>query len=109
MDKILMLAGALALMSAMATPAAADSAYPPAIVQFGPTTEFSTLVCPNFTKTEDGSWLAVRPDPFGLGFVQHIVPPARPIKVGGYIYNNIDLYSQLEYQCGASVTVRARY
>lgn len=105
----LSLAGSLLLVLIVATPVVAEVLNPAVVVQLGPTTEYSTLVCQNFSKTADGSWLAVRPDQFGLGFVQHIVPPTRPIKVGGYIYNNVDLYSELEYQCGSSATVRARY
>ena len=77
-------------------------------MQIGPTTSYSTIVCPNFAKAPDGTWAALNPTPFGLGFVQGIVPPVIPIKSGGFIYNNIDLYTQLELQCGA-VLVRARY
>ena len=79
------------------------------VLQLGPTTPFSTIDCANFVKLPDGNWKALRPVPFGLGFVLGIIPPATPIKSGGYIYNNIDLYSQLNEQCGAGVVVRARY
>ena len=81
---------------------------PPVVVQFGPTTTYSSLNCANFTKLPDGSWKALDGQLFGLGFVQNIVPPVIPIKSGGFIYNNIDLYSQLESQCAVSL-VRARY
>lgn len=81
---------------------------PPVVVQFGPTTGYSTIVCPNFAKAPDGTWRALNPTPYSLGFVQGIIPPIVPIKSGGFIYNNIDLYSQLELQCGAAL-VRARY
>ncbi len=81
---------------------------PPVVVQFGPTTNYSTIVCPNFAKAPDGTWVALNPQPYSLGFVQGIIPPIVPIKSGGFIYNNIDLYSQLELQCGAAL-VRARY
>lgn len=84
------------------------SKYPPVVAQFGPTTGYSTIVCPNWAKAPDGSWNALNPTPYSLGFVQGIIPPVRPVLVGGYIYNNIDLYSQLELQCGAAL-VRARY
>jgi hypothetical protein len=78
------------------------------VVQFGPTTDFSTLVCSNFAKLPDGKWKALNPAKFGLGFVTGIVPPVQPIASGGFIYNNIDLYSQLNLQCGSGVVV-ARY
>lgn len=84
------------------------SKYPPVVAQFGPTTSYSTIVCPNWAKAPDGSWNALNPTPYSLGFTQGIIPPVRPVLVGGYIYNNIDLYSQLELQCGATL-VRARY
>ncbi len=80
----------------------------PVVIQLGPTTAYSTINCGNFTKLPDGSWKALSPAEFGTGFVQHIVPPAIPIKLGAFIYNNVDLYSQLELQC-ASLLVRARY
>ena len=82
---------------------------PPVVLQFGPTSEYSTLRCDNFAKTPDGSWRALRRDTFGLGFVQNIVPPATPIQVGAWIYNNVDLYSQLQLQCSGPGVVRARY
>lgn len=78
------------------------------VVQFGPTTEYSTLSCANFAKLPDGKWKALNPEKFGLGFVTGIVPPVQPIGSGGYIYNNIDLYSQLNLQCGSGVVI-ARY
>ena len=80
----------------------------PVVVQLGPTTAYSTINCANFTKLPDGSWKALNGTEFSTGFVQHIVPPIIPIKVGGFIYNNVDLYSQLELQC-SSFLVRARY
>ena len=79
-----------------------------AVVQFGPTTDYSTLNCANFARRPDGKWKALNPQMFGLGFVTGIVPPVQPIASGGFIYNNIDLYSQLEVQCGSGVVV-ARY
>ena len=82
--------------------------YPPVVAQFGPTTSYSTIVCPNFAKAPDGTWQALNPTPYSLGFTQGIIPPIVPIKGGSFIYNNIDLYSQLELQCGAAL-VRARY
>ena len=84
------------------------SKYPPVVAQFGPTTGYSTIVCQNWAKAPDGSWNALNPAPYSLGFTQGIIPPVRPVLVGGYIYNNSDLYSQLELQCGAAL-VRARY
>jgi hypothetical protein len=96
-------------MAAPAAPVAVVGyGVPPVVVQLGPTTTYSTIMCANFTKLPDGSWKALVPVEFGLGFVQHIVPPAIPIKSGGFIYNNIDLYSQLELQCEVGL-VRARY
>ncbi len=80
----------------------------PVVVQIGPTTSYSTIICSNFAKLPDGTWKALGPTEFNLGFVENIVPPLRPIKVGGFIYNNIDLYSQLEAQC-SSALVTARY
>lgn len=82
--------------------------YPPVVVQFGPTTSYSTIVCQNFAKAPDGTWQALNPMPYSLGFTQGIIPPVVPIKSGGFIYNNIDLYAQLELQCGGAL-VRARY
>lgn len=81
---------------------------PPVILQIGPTTPYSTIDCTQFTKLPDGSWQSIGPGRFSLGFTQGIVPPVRPIKVGSFIYNNIDLYSQLEAQCAATL-VRAAY
>ncbi len=92
MIKTLLLASALGIV-ASATQAQV------VIAQFGPTTPYSTLSCPNFAKLPDGSWRARNATRFGLGFVQNIIPPVRPIRSGGYVYNNIDLYSQLELQC----------
>ncbi len=91
-----------------ALPFLSPFAVAPVVAQFGPTTGFSTIRCENFSKLPDGSWKALNGMEFGLGFVQKIVPPTRPIKVGGFIYNNVDLYSQLDSQCAASV-VTARY
>lgn len=96
----------LAMLGVAATAAQAQQA----IVQFGPTTEFSTINCANFVKLPNKAWKATAPDKFGLGFVQNIVPPKALIASGGYIYNNIDLYSQLEAQCKtAPAVVRAKY
>jgi hypothetical protein len=89
-------------------PVVTDVLFPAVLIQLGPTTPYSTINCAEFTKLPDGPWKAVGTTPFGLGFVKGILPPARPIKSGGYIYNNIDLYSQLEEQC-SSVIVKARY
>lgn len=87
---------------------AATSAQAQSFFQVEPVTSYSTIQCPNFTKLPDGTWKAVDGVPFTLGIIRGIIPPLRPIKVGGYIYNNVDLYSQLESQCGG-VVVRARY
>ena len=105
MKKILF---SLSLLGLAATSAKAEITAP-VVVQFGPTTPYSTINCANFTKLPDGSWKALNPERFGLGFVQGIIPPVLPIKTGGFIYNNIDLYSQLEAQCAVSAVVRARY
>ena len=80
----------------------------PVVAQFGPTTGFSTINCSNWARLENGSWKALNPTLFSLGFVQDIVPPLPPVKLGGFIYNNVDLFSQLTAQCSASV-VTARY
>jgi hypothetical protein len=85
-----------------------ETRWPPVIVQLGPTTPYSTINCAEFAKLPDGAWTATGSEKFGLGFVQGIIPPKRPIKSGAYIYNNIDLYSQLEEQCKGAV-VQARY
>lgn len=82
--------------------------FPAVILQIGPTTPYSTINCSEFVKLPEGPWKAIGTTPFGLGFVQGILPPARPIKSGGYIYNNIDLWSQLEEQCTGAL-VKARY
>ncbi len=84
------------------------SLFPPVVLQIGPTTSYSTINCGEFVKLPEGPWKAVGFEPFGLGFVQGIIPPRSAIKSGGYIYNNIDLYSQLEEQCTAAI-VKARY
>lgn len=89
-------------------PVVVGERFPPVIFQLGPTTPYSTINCAEFTKLPDGAWKAIGGVPFGLGFTQGIVPPVRAIKVGSYIYNNIDLYSQLELQCAATL-VQARY
>jgi hypothetical protein len=96
---------ALLLLSGAAYPVQAQQA----IVQFGPTTEFSSLACGNFAKLPDGKWKALNPTKFGLGFVTAIVPPGQPIARGRYIYNNIDLYSQLNMQCDDGLVVTVRY
>ena len=80
----------------------------PVVAQFGPTTGFSTINCSNWARLENGSWKALNPTLFSLGFVQDIVPPLPPVKLGGFIYNNVDLFSQLTAQCSAAV-VTARY
>ena len=80
----------------------------PVVAQFGPTTGFSTINCSNWARLENGSWKALNPTLFSLGFVQDIVPPLASVKLGGFIYNNIDLFSQLTAQCSAAV-VTARY
>ncbi len=82
------------------------SRFPPVIVQLGPTTTYSTIICSNFAKLPDGTWKAIAPTQFNLGFVENIVPPLRPIKAGGFIYNNIDLFSQLNAQCTGAVVAR---
>ena len=81
---------------------------PPVIIQFGPTTKYSTINCANWSKLPNGAWKALTPTKFGLGYVQGIVPPPIPIAAGLFIYNNVDLYAQLEAQC-ASGLVTARY
>ena len=95
---------------AMAPPPApaASTVFPPVVAQFGPTTGFSTINCSNWARLENGTWKALNPTLFSLGFVQDIVPPLPPVKLGGFIYNNIDLFSQLTAQCSAAV-VTARY
>ena len=94
----------LASTSMIATPAQAQF-----FVQLSPVTDASTIVCANFAKQPDGTWKAVAPAPFSLGIILGIIPPVRAIKSGGYIYNNVDLYSQLNYQCGSAVVVTAKY
>ena len=79
-----------------------------AFVQISPVTDKSTIVCSNFVKEPDGSWKAVAPVLFSLGIILGIVPPVRAIKSGGYIYNNVDLFTQLNYQCGSAVVI-AKY
>ena len=128
MKKLLISLSMLGTLGFAATASAADLPYPapapipgplftpfnlfgqqaPVVVQLGPTTRYSTINCANFTKLPDGSWKALSPEQFSTGYVQHIVPPAIPIKSGGFIYNNVDLYSQLEAQCSVTL-VRARY
>ena len=102
MIKTLLLASVLSLA---ATGVQAQSV----VVQFGPTTEYSTLSCSNFARQADGTWRALNATRFSLGFVQNIVPTVRPIRSGGWIYNNIDLFSQLELQCGGLGAVVAKY
>ncbi len=79
-----------------------------AFVQISPVTDQSTIVCSNFAKAADGTWQAVAPVPFSLGIIRGIVPPVRAIKSGSYIYNNVDLWTQLNYQCGSAVVI-AKY
>ena len=82
---------------------------PPVVVQFGPHPPATARSCARTSpRRRNGTWQALNPTPYSLGFVQGIIPPIVPIKSGGFIYNNIDLYSQLELQCGAAL-VRARY
>ncbi len=88
--------------------AASTAAEAQSFVQLAPVTGVSTINCANFVKKPDGAWEALGPQPFTLGIITGIIPPIRPIKVGGYIYNNVDLYTQLELQCTGAV-VRARY
>ena len=123
MKKLLFPLSLLGLLAAAGTACAADLAvapppppapvlapvlFPPVVVQLGPATTYSTIICENYAKLPDGAWKALNPSEFGLGFVMHIVPPVIPIKSGGFIYNNIDLFSQLETQCGGAL-IRARY
>ncbi len=121
MKKLLFSLSLLGLAGAAGTACAADLAvapapraapvgvvFPPVVAQLGPATTYSSIVCENYAKLPDGAWKALNPTEFGLGYVMHIVPPVLPIKSGGFIYNNIDLYSQLETQCGGTL-VRARY
>ncbi|MBV9812370.1 MAG: hypothetical protein JO326_06435 [Acetobacteraceae bacterium] len=102
MKKLIFTLPALALL-------ASTSARAQFFVQLAPVTDASTIVCANFVKEADGSWKAVAPVPFTLGIIRGIIPPVRSIKVGGYIYNNVDLYTQLNYQCGSAVVVTAKY
>ena len=88
--------------------AATTSANASSFIQLAPITDDSTIQCPNFTKLPDGTWKAVDNVPFSLGIIHLIIPPIRPIKVGGFIYNNVDLYSQLEFQCAGAVVI-AKY
>ena len=108
MKKLLLSLPALALLasaSMMSTSAHAQLAF----VQISPVTDASTIVCSNFVKDADGTWKAVAPVPFSLGIILGIIPPVRAIKSGGYIYNNVDLWTQLNYQCGAAGVVIAKY
>ena len=89
--------------------AASTSAQAQFFVQLAPVTDASTIVCANFAKQPDGTWKALAPVPFTLGIIRGIIPPVRSIKSGGYIYNNVDLFSQLNYQCGAAGVVIAKY
>ncbi len=98
----------LAVLAPPPPPPAPGYVFPPVVVQLGPATTYSSIICENYAKLPDGSWKALNPTEFGLGFTMHIVPPVIPIKSGGFIYNNIDLYSQLELQC-SSTLVQARY
>lgn len=102
MKKVLFTLSLLGL--AATTPAKAQF-----FVQLAPVTDFSTINCANFVKEPDGAWKALGPEPFTLGIIRGIIPPIRAIRSGGYVYNNVDLYSQLDFQCGAGVVVRARY
>ena len=107
MKKLLLSLPALALLasaSMISTSAQAQLAF----VQLSPVTDASTIVCSNFVKEADGTWKAVAPVPFSLGIILGIVPPVRAIKSGGYIYNNVDLFTQLNYQCGSAVVI-AKY
>ena len=90
------------------TPTPFTQRLAPVVAQFGPTTGFSTINCSNWARLENGTWKALNPTLFSLGFVQDIVPPLAPVKLGGFIYNNVDLFSQLTAQC-AAVVVTARY
>ena len=108
MKKLMFSLPALALLasaSLMSNAAQAQLAF----VQISPVTDASTIVCANFVKEADGTWKAVAPVPFSLGIIHGIVPPVRAIKSGGYIFNNVDLFAQLNYQCGANAVVTARY
>ncbi len=78
-------------------------------VQLSPVTDASTIVCANFVKEANGDWKAVAPAPFTLGIIRGIIPPVRAIKSGGFIFNNVDLWTQLNYQCGSAVVVTAKY
>ena len=106
MTKLMKSLPALALLAS--TSMFAASAHAQFFVQLSPVTDASTIVCSNFVKESDGTWKAVAPVPFTLGIIRGIIPPVRAIKSGGYIFNNVDLYSQLNYQCGAGVVV-AKY
>ena len=87
---------------------ASTAAHAQFFAQISPVTTYSTIVCSNFVKEPDGTWKSVAPVPFTLGIIRGIIPPAKGIKVGSYIYNNVDLWSQLNFQCGNGVVV-AKY
>ncbi len=89
--------------------AASTSANAQFFVQLSPVTSASTIVCSNFVKNADDTWSATAPVPFTLGIIRGILPPVRKIKSGSYIYNNVDLYSQLNFQCGTAAVVTAKY
>lgn len=107
MKKLIRSLPALALLAS--TSFLTTAAHAQFFVQLSPVTDASTIVCANFAKEPDGSWKAVAPVPFTLGIIRGIIPPVRAIKSGGYIFNNVDLFSQLNYQCGAGVVVTAKY
>lgn len=87
---------------------ASSAAHAQFFVQLSPVTSASTIVCSNFVKEPDGAWKAVAPTPFTLGIIRGIIPPVRAIKSGSYIYNNVDLWTQLNFQCGNAVVI-AKY
>ena len=98
------LACALPLLGLLAS----TSAHAQFFVQLSPVTSYSTIVCSNFVKEPDGAWKSVAPVPFTLGIIRGIGPPAKAIKSGSYIYNNVDLWTQLNSQCGNGVVI-AKY
>lgn len=98
------LAYALPLLGLLAS----STAHAQFFVQLSPVTTYSTIVCSNFIKEQDATWKSVAPVPFTLGIIRGIIPPAKSIKSGSYIYNNVDLWTQLNTQCG-NATVVAKY
>lgn len=107
MKKLMFSLSAVAML-ASSSMISTTSAQAQSFVQLAPVTDVSTIVCSNFAKLPDGTWKALAPVPFTLGIINGIVPPVKTIKSGSYIYNNVDLWTQLNYQCGSAVVI-AKY